>query len=362
MTEGTSIQDITYTLAASPDYARDGVCFAACGSGLYRSEDGGETWQDAYAALELVAPMATMSVALSPNYQTDRAVFAGVVGGILRSFDAGRNWLLTELPPPPPVVSALVVSPHYVEDGVVLAASVEDGVFRSGDRGARWAAWNFGLLDFNVFTLVSSPNYAQDETLYVGTETGVFYSTNGGRAWRETDFPLDLAPVLSLALSPNYVADGVILAGTASNGLLRSNDGGRTWDRVGEDVVVDAVNAVLLSPEFPVKPHFLALLVVSLGRSGVQVCVLRRVQSASPRLWGSILAHRCWWAWPRGACSGYNQTFFLVTTVFIVTLPRRSASGSVEYLCGASSSSFPRGSVGTREGQVVLTLELGGLD
>jgi photosystem II stability/assembly factor-like uncharacterized protein len=137
---------------------------------------------------------------------------------------------------------------------------VEDGVFSSSNRGGHWVAWNFGLLDLNTICLAISPDFARDETLFVGVDSGIFRSTNGGRAWREVDFSPDLAPVLSLALSPAYAEDGILFAGTESQGLFRSEDRGRTWTRLGEDIVRGAVNAILLSAEFPEKADILVML------------------------------------------------------------------------------------------------------
>ncbi len=260
MAEETEIQDIVYSLATSPDFAQDSICFAARSSGLYRSDDGGLTWQDAYASLELDTSLTTAAVAVSPNFEADRSVFAGVLGGILRSVDGGQSWDIVPLPSPPPFVSTLVVSPNFAHDGTLLAGTLEDGVFRSADRGRHWSAWNFGLLDLNTIALAISPDFANDETLFVGTDSGIFRSTNGGRAWREVDFPSDFAPVLSLALSPDYATDGVLFAGTESCGLFYSDDRGHTWTRLGEGVVTEAVNAIILSPQFPVKRDLLALL------------------------------------------------------------------------------------------------------
>jgi hypothetical protein len=112
----------------------------------------------------------------------------------------------------------------------------------------------------NTICLAISPDFTQDETLYVGTDSGIFRSTNGGRAWREVDFPLELAPVLSLALSPAYSKDGILFAGTESHGVHRSEDRGHTWTRLGEDAVRNAVNAILLSPEFPEQADVLVML------------------------------------------------------------------------------------------------------
>ena len=201
-TEPTLATDLVYALAASPTFADDGLCFAACLSGLRRSTDGGHTWHNAYASLALQAPLSATSVAFSPDFGEDRTVFAGALGGVLRSHDGGQSWVVAGLPAPPPFVTGLVVSPHFREDGLLFAGTMEDGVLRSWDRGISWAAWNFGLLDLNVLALAISPGFGEDETLFVGVESGVFRSTNGGRAWRETAFPMECAPVLSLALSP----------------------------------------------------------------------------------------------------------------------------------------------------------------
>ncbi|NLE44093.1 MAG: hypothetical protein GX620_05180 [Chloroflexi bacterium] len=260
MTEDIHTPSAVYALAASPNYAEDGICFAACRSGLFRSEDRGESWQYAYGSLNLEAPLATLAVAVSPDFVSDQSVFAGAPGGILRSVNGGADWNVAMLPSPPPLVSTLVISPNFARDGVLLAGSMEDGVFRSAYRGVHWSRWNFGLLDLHILAMAISPAYAADETLFVGSETGVFRSSNGGRAWREVEFPIEYAPVLSLALSPDFENDRTLFAGTEAHGLFRSEDAGKTWKRISVDGVDEAVNGVLLSPDFPAKPHILMML------------------------------------------------------------------------------------------------------
>lgn len=248
--------DAVYALAASPDFARDGVCFAACASGLYRSADGGETWQRLPASSERV----TTALALSPAFARDRSVFAAVKGGVLRSSNGGETWFTTAFPAPPPVFSALVVSPGYERDGMLLAATLEDGVFSSEDRGGRWGAWNFGLFDLNALCLALSPAWATDETAYVGTETGLYRSTNGGRAWRPSGFPAELAPAQCLLclLDPDSGSQ-TLLVGTESHGLYASRDQGESWQRLAADAIEGVVNQLHLREGADGSPALYAL-------------------------------------------------------------------------------------------------------
>ncbi len=235
----TGADDAPFAFAASPAFARDGVCFAACASGLYRSADGGAGWE----LLRTSPEPLTTAVAVSPAFAADRSLFAAVKGGILRSADGGDTWFTAGLPAPPPVFSCLVASPGFERDGFLLAGTLEDGVFSSSDRGGRWQPWNFGLFDLNVLCLALSPAWIDDETAYAGTETGLYRSTNGGRAWRHTKFPAELAPVLSIASFDGGRSGSTrLLAGTESNGLLASNDQGETWERLAADALSGEVN------------------------------------------------------------------------------------------------------------------------
>ncbi len=188
-------QDFVYCLAASQNFDQDQLIFAAKQSGLYRSVDGGQTWRDAYASLELKAPLPTSSVTVAISDE-NTFVFACVEGNILRSLDGGVTWAVTELGSPLPLVTSLVVSPNFSQDGVLLAGTMQDGIFRSTNRGANWSGWNFGLFDPNINALAVSPNFANDQTLYAGSQCGVFCSINAGRSWRDLRFSHRICPSL----------------------------------------------------------------------------------------------------------------------------------------------------------------------
>ena len=252
--------DSIYALSASPEFAHDGICFAARQSGLFRSADGGATWSLATGGSNRDESPPVTAVAVSPTFTSDHSVFAGGSGGILLSTDSGQRWTAVSFPAPPPLVTVLAISPNFLHDGILFAGTLEDGILRSADRGTTWTPWNFGLLDLNVLSLAIAPSFADDETIFAGTAAGVFRSTNGGRAWRDVAFPMSAAPVVSLAISPAYGTDGVLFAGTEANGLFISVDRGQDWDCRGEVLKGQAINSVILSPHFPTRSQLLVAL------------------------------------------------------------------------------------------------------
>ncbi|RPJ52367.1 MAG: hypothetical protein EHM21_00380, partial [Chloroflexi bacterium] len=224
---------LVYALTAAPGTVpgQNGLVFAASSTGLQRSADGGQTWTDALAELNLTGTLPVISLAISPDFEQQPKVIAGAPGGVFHS-TAGQSWRAVVMANPAPTVSSLAISPNYSRDETVFAGTMEDGVFISRDGGERWVTWNFGLLDLNVMCLGISPDFANDETVFAGTESGIFRSTNGGRAWREIEVPFGFDAVISLALSPQYAGDRTLYAGTEEQGLWVSRNEGETWQRL----------------------------------------------------------------------------------------------------------------------------------
>ena len=73
-----------------PDFAVDGTVFVvSLYDGVFKSTDGGLTWQPAQAGLPHDAPR---RIALSPNYAQDATVFLSTHSWLWRSQDGGANW------------------------------------------------------------------------------------------------------------------------------------------------------------------------------------------------------------------------------------------------------------------------------
>ena len=227
MTTAAAIDRTNGLLAASGEF------YAARQTGLYRVDGKGGDPQNLYVAWLPDQDVPTLAIAA-----VDDLLLAGINGGVARSKDGGQTWNAQQFRFPAPLVTCLAVSPGFTCDGVVLAGTFEDGVFRSIDGGESWGAVNHGLFDHNIYALVLSPGFADDGIVYAGSGSGLYKSENGGRLWWDMTMPSGDETVLSLALSEC----GTLYAGCESQGLLRTSDGGATWETVLE--TKGAVNAV----------------------------------------------------------------------------------------------------------------------
>jgi hypothetical protein len=238
--------------AASPAFPVDGTCFAAGQNGLLKTIDYGYTWSWIWAVDSGSEQIATTAVAISPSFEHDRTVFTAIPGGIGRSQDAGETWTFVQLPLPAPLVTSIQVSPDFAHDRFILAGTAQDGMLISNDGGETWAAWNSGLFDLNVFTVAfspNSPNIVRDHHVFAGTSTGLFQSINAGRLWSPIEVASDRTAILALAISPNPADGGDhyhLFAGT-EHGLLASRDAGISWQHAGPDFPRGTAHAVASS-------------------------------------------------------------------------------------------------------------------
>jgi photosystem II stability/assembly factor-like uncharacterized protein len=155
----------------------------------------------------------------------------GIAALTERAGEWAVEWLLHE-----PETACLAVDP--TDPDTVYAGSHEGGVRRSTDGGRSWV--DCGLPEPGVFSLAVSP---ADGTVYAGTEPSrLFRSDDHGESWRALDGLLELPsrPTWSFPprpwtshvrwIAPSPHDAGLVLAGIELGGLMRSTDGGETWE------------------------------------------------------------------------------------------------------------------------------------
>src|SRR5438034_815718 len=213
----------TVTSLASASHSQ--LVFAATPVGVYRSSDGGSHW--VLPTSVSTVPLAS-AVAVSPGFERDHTLFACGIDGLYRSSDFGTTWQRALIGN-----GMLSVVTSIVEaDGgpVVIVGTEADGILRSEDAGRTWSGANAGLMDLTAICLAVSPCFAVDGTAFAGTASGLYATRNGARSWRSVETGLDDAAVQCLLVSSAFADDHLVLAGTEADGLLRSVDGGSSWD------------------------------------------------------------------------------------------------------------------------------------
>jgi hypothetical protein len=168
--------------------------YAGTSDGVFRSNDGGASWQPSSSGLERCSTVVT---ALAIDPRDPFVLFAGVykaafndVGcmGVFKSVNGGATWESTDSPRIH--VSSLAVDP--TNSSVVYASaqnggyffSPPPGVFRSWDGGVTWTQLTAGLRPyFGVYALAVD---SSGTLVHAATDSGVFEY----RLWPDRPSPL----------------------------------------------------------------------------------------------------------------------------------------------------------------------------
>ena len=228
---------VCQALALTRTFDTDATIFVGTeDAGIFRSTDGGGAWE---ALNEGLTDLCVNALALSPTFMLDATLFAATARGVHQSRDGGQTWrALDETGPAlsvatPPTFTRVRPGPGEPDlmemERTVLAGTAYQGVFRSTNQGESWNPSNEGLAARLLVSLVVSPGFATDQTLFISSlEEGVARSVDGGATWEPCNDGLPALQVVSLLLSPNFAADGAAVAATGA-GVVISRDRGQTW-------------------------------------------------------------------------------------------------------------------------------------
>ena len=104
----------------------------------------------------------------------------------------------------------------------------------------------------HAHALVMAPG---SHTLFLGTHNGMLQSKDEGRSWVAVPLPEGLKGIDVMALVADPSNPQVLYAGTHERGVLRSRDGGKTWDEVNSGLGGRDVHGLTIDPNRPKVLH-----------------------------------------------------------------------------------------------------------
>jgi photosystem II stability/assembly factor-like uncharacterized protein len=152
--------------------------------GIFRSSDGGETWQQVNQGISVLVengrrPLDIRALAIDPEHPG--VLYAGLDGGgVYKSTDGGESWQRSSSGmDPQAAIRDIVVDPTNPQ--ILYVADLRTGVYRSDDGGKLWVRINERLTTRAVKALAISTD---GSTLYAAIQgEGVFrldLTTPGG--------------------------------------------------------------------------------------------------------------------------------------------------------------------------------------
>ncbi len=227
-----------------------GRLYGATGDGIARLDEVDGVWM---VELSLVGSRA-QCLAVDPA--DPETVFAGLRdGGVRRTRDGGRKW--TDCGLPEPAVFSLAVSGA---DGAVYAGTEPSRLFRSDDGGDSWRAldgllelpsrptWRFPPRPWTSHVRWIAPSPHEAGLILLGIELGgLMRSTDGGETWQDHR-PGAQPDVHSLAWHPRVTGRAYEAGG---GGAAWSSDSGESWQTADEGRDRHYTWSVAVDPEDP---------------------------------------------------------------------------------------------------------------
>ncbi len=224
--------------------------YAATAGGVFRSEDGGDTWEKRGSG---------EAVALAIDPSDGSVLYAGAAGGVWKTADAGRHWSPAgDAFDSCFAVVAMTIDPRSPTS--IYAGTNGDGLFQTADGGANWRQSGYGLpgrsltglaVDAVVPRKVYAAALGRDPS---SLDARVFRTDDGGARWLDA-CPGGFRAMPSLTLAADPFAAGTLYAGTGycelgfcGGSILRSGDGGASWEDLLDTL---DVTALALDPKRP---------------------------------------------------------------------------------------------------------------
>lgn len=203
------------------------VYMSTLGDGIFQSKDGGNSWANINGNISNLA-IQTLSV------RPDGNLFALDTKGQLNiSNDQGVSWHTARFPDNAPVTS---MSPAVTaSNNSILAGTATGEIYLSDDNGDSWTSLGRVPAGSAISLIAFDPSDTSGTSFFIGTsENGLFKSSDKGASFQSLDKGLPGTHITSLAFSPSYKQDHTLYANTWRDAIFISVDEGNTWKRYSQ--------------------------------------------------------------------------------------------------------------------------------
>lgn len=219
--------------------------------GVFKSDDGGLTWQQ---KINLTPPPGSKPgtkmdisrlniLSLAVDRNDDKIVYAGSEGsGLFRSPDQGENWEMfnNEGMPGNATIHDIAIDPKDSKKMYVADVSPEGKgrVLKSEDGGQKWEQTYINLVARDLVTDIQVDPYDSSVVYIITSADGILQSVNYGRSW--TLLRRFRKGVSNLVINPRDTR--VIYVTAHEEGIFKSIDKGASWGNLIENLRSFEVN------------------------------------------------------------------------------------------------------------------------
>lgn len=198
------------------------------GGEVWASSDGGQNWVNRSAGLPPGRPMYSVVYDGSRFLVGGGRLFASQFAGLYATSDLGAQWVpLHDGSWPVLAVNEIVLDPN--QPGVIIAASGGGGVYRSANGGQTWETGIGNTAGLTVMSARFVPGSSND--ILIGAEAlGVYRSTNAGGTFSASSNGIRELNTVAISAHPTNPRElAIVYLGENVGGVMRSLDGGQTW-------------------------------------------------------------------------------------------------------------------------------------
>jgi photosystem II stability/assembly factor-like uncharacterized protein/Tfp pilus assembly protein PilF len=217
------------------------------GIGIYKSDSGGIDWR-------LVSNERTIE-RLHMTPAKDEVVYAGAFAQVLKSEDQGETWRASPIPPYAQVY-AITTDP---DDADIVFVVTDRGIMRSGDGGLTWSALDRAgpngeqVLDSRFYSIVATKAPQGNQVYVAGEGDQIHWRGTGdtGSPWQTHVCTVCARTIFALAIDP--WDSNKLLAGSDEGRLAISSNAGYDWDQVRIPISISTLkfSALAIDPTNP---------------------------------------------------------------------------------------------------------------